>query len=528
MSRLTPNHVVDLMEAYNAVYAPQVNEDYLWESYLTEEFISEAYQTVADYLVYNGFVPGYNTAEVYMSEMAVEDIDSILFETGVLDEQYLIEAGFFQGIGAGADRFVSGAQKKVQGAVAGAQRAGQTAVGTVKRAGNAVVGGAQRLGTAATGAAQGAVRGATALGQTAVGGVQRAAGTVQRAVTPVAQAVQGTAQRAVSAGQSALGGASRAVQGAGQAVVGGAQRLGTAAVGAVKADIGNKIKMGQAIAGGVQRSVNAVGSVANSATRAVGSAVNAAGRRIGQEVEISRKVGAGEPLKPAAAKPTTPAPAARPATPAPAARPATPAPAARPATPAPAAKPATPAPTATTGNPPLRPPALPPITGRPSLASGVNDIKAMQAASRQRQGLTQSFDVFDVIKGHLIDEGYADTEDAAIQIMANMSEEWREEIIDEANRPEREMIKKGLLKSSQVGRVRNLERHSAGVGSAGAWYGQDSRDQPNIQRPGRSFGRTGPNNIKQRRQKDAQQFDAFYTSQRRDEHDKSRGKKTKG
>ena len=377
MSRLTSHQVVDLMEAYNAVYAPQVNEDYLWESYLTEEFISEAYQTVADYLVYNGFVPGYNTAEVYMSEMAVEDIDSILFETGVLNEQYLMEAGFFQGIGAGADRFVSGAQRRVQGAK------------------DAVVGGAQRAVNAGQRRVQGAVN-------TVVGGAQRATGAVQRAVTPVAQAVQGTAQRAVSAGQSALGGASRAVQGAGQAVVGGAQRA---------------VNAGQSALGG--------------ATRAVQGTVNSATRRIGQEVEISRKVGAGEPLKPVAAKPTTPAPAARPATPAPAARPATPAPAARPATPAPAARPATPAPVATTGNPPLRPPALPPITGRPSLASQNKEISDMATRSRQRQGLTQSFDPFDVVLGHLIDEGYADTEESALQIMANMSEEWREDILDE-------------------------------------------------------------------------------------------------
>ena len=96
MEKITSHQVVGLMEAYNAVYSPQINEDYIWESCLTEEFISEAYQTVADYLVYNEFVPGYNTAEVYMSEMAVEDIDSILFETGVLDEQYLMEADFFK------------------------------------------------------------------------------------------------------------------------------------------------------------------------------------------------------------------------------------------------------------------------------------------------------------------------------------------------------------------------------------------------------------------------------------------------
>jgi len=69
---------------------------------------------------------------------------------------------------------------------------------------------------------------------------------------------------------------------------------------------------------------------------------------------------------------------------------------------------------------------------KPILSKGIDDIKAMQTASRQRQGLTQSFDVFDVIKGHLIDEGYADTEEAALQIMANMSEEWRESIVSEA------------------------------------------------------------------------------------------------
>ena len=119
------------------------------------------------------------------------------------------------------------------------------------------------------------------------------------------------------------------------------------------------------------------------------------------------------------------APAARPAAPA-ATRPAAPA-ATRPAAPA-AARP----PAATTGNPPLKPPALPPVPGRESLASQSTDLDNMMTASRKRQGLTQSFDVFDVIKGHLIDEGYADTEESALQIMANMSEEWRQSIISEA------------------------------------------------------------------------------------------------
>ena len=43
------------------------------------------------------------------------------------------------------------------------------------------------------------------------------------------------------------------------------------------------------------------------------------------------------------------------------------------------------------------------------------------------------FDLFDVIKGYLLDEGYADTEEAALAIMANMSKEWRQSVINEAS-----------------------------------------------------------------------------------------------
>jgi hypothetical protein len=39
-------------------------------------------------------------------------------------------------------------------------------------------------------------------------------------------------------------------------------------------------------------------------------------------------------------------------------------------------------------------------------------------------------DLFDAILEHLITEGYADTEESATVIMANMSEEWREEILE--------------------------------------------------------------------------------------------------
>lgn len=42
----------------------------------------------------------------------------------------------------------------------------------------------------------------------------------------------------------------------------------------------------------------------------------------------------------------------------------------------------------------------------------------------------QSVDLFDLVKGHLLDEGYAETEEAAFVIMANMSEEWRNSILE--------------------------------------------------------------------------------------------------
>jgi hypothetical protein len=40
------------------------------------------------------------------------------------------------------------------------------------------------------------------------------------------------------------------------------------------------------------------------------------------------------------------------------------------------------------------------------------------------------FNPFDVVIGHLLDQGYADTEESALAIMANMSEEWRESIVE--------------------------------------------------------------------------------------------------
>jgi len=309
----------NIREAYLNVYRQEelLDENYLWESCLTEEFISEAYQTVADYLVYNEFVPGYNTAEVYMSEMAVEDIDSILFETGVLNEQYLIEAGFFQGVGAGIDK------------------AGSVVSGASKRA------------------------------VSAAGGALGKAGSV----------VSGASKRAVSAAGGALGSASKAVQGAGKAIVGGAQRAGSAVAGAA----------------------------------------GAAGRKIGQEIEISRKVGAGEPPT-ASAKVSSSTPKSAPSS------------------------------QYTSKN--LGGAQYAAFKGGGGDAAIRKGSSAGEVVAQGRKNISKvvsgremnvtapgvvksGFDMFDVVKGYLIGEGYADTEEAALAIMANMSEDWKYSIMEQ-------------------------------------------------------------------------------------------------
>jgi hypothetical protein len=52
---------------------------------------------------------------------------------------------------------------------------------------------------------------------------------------------------------------------------------------------------------------------------------------------------------------------------------------------------------------------------------------ALNVARKMKEG----FDVYDIVLEHLIVEGYADTLEQAEAIMVNMSEEWRNEIIEE-------------------------------------------------------------------------------------------------
>ena len=57
-------------------------------------------------------------------------------------------------------------------------------------------------------------------------------------------------------------------------------------------------------------------------------------------------------------------------------------------------------------------------------------FNAVRAVYNNRKNLNNSYDLYDVILSHLLDEGYADTPEQAEVIMVNMSEDWRESICE--------------------------------------------------------------------------------------------------
>ena len=60
------------------------------------------------------------------------------------------------------------------------------------------------------------------------------------------------------------------------------------------------------------------------------------------------------------------------------------------------------------------------------------DSFRLNALDKLKSAITkESYDLYDIILSHLLDEGYADTQEAAEAIMVNMSEEWRESIFEE-------------------------------------------------------------------------------------------------
>jgi len=67
---------------------------------------------------------------------------------------------------------------------------------------------------------------------------------------------------------------------------------------------------------------------------------------------------------------------------------------------------------------------------KPKPPAGGFSTKEGDGKPRKPEDVLFHTDLFDLVKGHLLDEGYAETEENALVIMANMSEEWRESILE--------------------------------------------------------------------------------------------------
>jgi hypothetical protein len=69
-----------------------------------------------------------------------------------------------------------------------------------------------------------------------------------------------------------------------------------------------------------------------------------------------------------------------------------------------------------------------------SVIAPIGKGKGTVTAPQQKQKISQNEevepDLFDTILEHLVAEGYADTNESALVIMANMSEEWRQSIVE--------------------------------------------------------------------------------------------------
>ena len=69
--------------------------------------------------------------------------------------------------------------------------------------------------------------------------------------------------------------------------------------------------------------------------------------------------------------------------------------------------------------------------------------------------LADSYDIYDIILSHLLDEGYADTQEQAEVIMVNMSEDWRESIFENVSSGKGRVTR--YVQSRSTGPVTNRE-----------------------------------------------------------------------
>lgn len=84
--------------------------------------------------------------------------------------------------------------------------------------------------------------------------------------------------------------------------------------------------------------------------------------------------------------------------------------------------------------------------------------KGTSAAEKTPTVVKAGVDIFDLVKGYLLDEGYVESEENAIVMMANMSEEWRDSILQELELDEGRTTSLGALARESQKRKEDKER----------------------------------------------------------------------
>jgi hypothetical protein len=118
--------------------------------------------------------------------------------------------------------------------------------------------------------------------------------------------------------------------------------------------------------------------------------------------------------------------------------------------------------------------------------------QAKKPPSKLRSGsLPESYDLFDTILEHLVAEGYADTNEAALVIMANMSEEWREDIMEISQKTATTVY--GIRRSAEFDgddgpdRIKNTNKLGDRIGKK---FGDEAVKNADAHADSRTFGRT--------------------------------------
>ena len=74
--------------------------------------------------------------------------------------------------------------------------------------------------------------------------------------------------------------------------------------------------------------------------------------------------------------------------------------------------------------------------------------------AEQERKIKEEVDLFDYLLEYLVAEGYADTNKAALAIMANMSEEWKQDIVEAkyGTKAGRKALAKKIRKGEEIGK----------------------------------------------------------------------------